>query len=110
MARRSKQSEDCSTKATPYSEITHQIRVSVIPRVIAKESDPGSGVYAFGYTVTIENLGCDTVQLLERHWKVMSAEVQIAEVVGPGVVGEQPVLEAGRDARMLRFDTDLAHD
>ncbi len=83
-------------KTPPYSEITHQIRVSVRPKVIKKDSDPQNGVYAFGYTVKIENLGCDTVQLLERHWKVTSAEVQIAEVVGPGVVGEQPVLEAGQ--------------
>ena len=53
-------------------------------------------MFAFGYTIRIENLGSDAVQLLERHWKVMSAEVQIAEVVGPGVVGEQPVIEAGQ--------------
>jgi ApaG protein len=82
-------------KSSPYSEITNQIRVSVRPKVIKKDSDPKSGVYAFGYTVKIENLGSETVQLLERHWKVISAEVQIAEVVGPGVVGEQPFIEAG---------------
>ena len=83
-------------KSSPYSEITNQIRVSVRPKAIKKDSDPVGGVYAFGYTVKIENLGSETVQLLERHWVVKSAEVQIAEVVGPGVVGEQPVLEAGQ--------------
>jgi len=83
-------------KTSGYTEITNQIKVSVKPTVIEKESDPGSKIYAFGYKVKIENLSCDTVQLLERHWKVVSDEEQIAEVVGPGVVGELPVLEAGQ--------------
>ena len=79
-----------------YTETTEQIRITVHPAVIEKTSDPAGNTFAFSYSVKIENLGETTVQLLERHWIVMSADVQIAEIIGPGVVGEQPVLEAGQ--------------
>ena len=79
-----------------YSEITKHIRVSVVPAPLLDNSDPGEAVFAFSYSIKIENLGENTVQLLERHWLVHSGGTQIAEVVGPGVVGEQPVLEAGQ--------------
>ena len=79
-----------------YTETTEQIKITVVPAAIEKNSDPMNGSFSFSYTVKIENLGDKTVQLLERHWVVLSADVQIAEVVGPGVVGEQPVLEPGQ--------------
>lgn len=78
-----------------YSEITNHVKISVQPAPIEDSSDPSKNIYAFSYTIKIENLGEQTVQLLERHWIIMSGGVQLAEVVGPGVVGEQPVLEAG---------------
>lgn len=79
-----------------YSAITSQIRVSVVPEHLEEETDPSSEVYSFAYTISIENLGEKTVQLLERHWIINSGNAPLAEVVGPGVVGEQPVLEAGQ--------------
>lgn len=63
--------------------------------MIEEQSDPQNNQYAFSYTVTITNSSAQSVQLLERHWIVLSAERQIAEVVGPGVVGLQPVIEPG---------------
>ncbi|MCO6430610.1 MAG: Co2+/Mg2+ efflux protein ApaG [Deltaproteobacteria bacterium] len=79
-----------------YSETTQSIRISVLPEHLEDNSDPLNDVYAFAYTITIENLGEHTVQLLERHWIITSGGVQIAEVIGPGVVGAQPVLEPGQ--------------
>lgn len=78
-----------------YSSTTGDIKVSVSPQHLVENSDPDGNVFAFSYTIRIENLGPDTVQLLERHWIIMSGDYQLAEVVGPGVVGEQPVLAAG---------------
>lgn len=78
-----------------YVATTDDVRVSVVPEYIEENSDVQSDSYAFAYTITIENLGSETVQLLERHWIVMSAGTQIAEVNGPGVVGVQPVLKKG---------------
>ncbi len=83
-------------EATTYTQITEKVRISVRPAALEKESDPLDDVYMFSYNITIENLGDEVVQLLERHWIVMSSDVQIAEVVGPGVVGEQPTLEPGQ--------------
>lgn len=76
-----------------YSEVTHDICISVVPAPLPASSDLTRSVYAFSYTVTVENLGAYPVQLMERHWHVFSAEYQIAEVVGPGVLGLQPKIE-----------------
>jgi ApaG protein len=59
------------------------------------DSRPGEGVYVFAYTITIENRSNDTVQLMERQWTIESADEQIGEVEGPGVVGVQPTLKPG---------------
>lgn len=79
-----------------YTEITRSIRVSVETDSLEDQSDPESATFAFSYTITIENLSDVTVQLLERHWLIESGDIPFAEVVGPGVVGEQPELEAGQ--------------
>lgn len=87
------------TSKTPldfiYTQITDGIRVSVVSEPLIASSDPTRNVFSFVYTISIENLGQETAQLLERHWVIKSAGVQIAEVVGPGVIGQQPVLAAG---------------
>lgn len=78
-----------------YSEITNNIKISVLPQPLADQSQPALKRFAFSYTVTIENLGEKPVQLLERYWIVKSNGVPLAEVVGPGVVGEQPEIDSG---------------
>jgi ApaG protein len=78
-----------------YSTVTRDIRVSVLPEHLEDRSDPAASVFAFAYAVRIENLGTETVQLLERHWIINSNGEHFAEVVGPGVVGEQPTLKNG---------------
>lgn len=77
-----------------FSETTRGIRVTVTPEFLEDHSDPNRNVYAFAYTVTIENLSSHTVQLLSRHWIVNSGGAEYTQVKGEGVVGEQPVLEA----------------
>ncbi len=78
-----------------YSETTNEIRISVHPTAVPEESSPLEKLYAFTYTVTIQNLGRPRVRLLERHWVVLADGEHFAEVVGPGVVGELPELDAG---------------
>jgi ApaG protein len=41
------------------------------------------------------------VQLLSRHWVIIDANGRREEVSGPGVVGEQPVLEPGETFRYV---------
>jgi len=62
---------------------------------LEERSDVEAGVYVFTYEVIIENTGSDTIQLLNRHWVVISGGRQYADVKGDGVVGEQPILEPG---------------
>jgi ApaG protein len=76
------------------SEATTQgIRVQVESRFSPKDSRPEQ--WFFLYTVRISNQGSETVQLTSRHWIIRDANDQIEEVKGPGVVGDQPVLEPG---------------
>jgi ApaG protein len=89
-----KQKQD-SEQIFPYSDTTRDIRVSVRPQHVEGNSEPENDVYTFVYTVRIENMGTESVQLLERHWLILSNGVRIAEVVGPGVVGVQPTLAPG---------------
>lgn len=90
---------------TSYSETTRNIEVTVIPSYIEEQSDPSSGVYSFSYKVVLKNLGSEGVELINRHWVVMSNESQIADVKGEGVVGEQPVLEPGEEYSYTSWTT-----
>lgn len=77
------------------TQTTQSIVVSVQNVPIEHESHPREGVFAFAYTVKITNASDQVVQLIERHWLIESAGEQIGEVVGPGVVGLQPILGPG---------------
>lgn len=82
-----------------YSETTRSIRVSVEPFYVAEQSEPAQERWVFGYRVTIENQGAETVQLLSRYWRITDGLGRVVEVRGEGVVGEQPRLEPGESFR-----------
>jgi ApaG protein len=76
--------------------VTRRIRVHVQARYSPDHSHPGSSRWFFLYTITISNEGEETVQLISRHWVITDATGHVDEVRGPGVVGQQPVLEPGQ--------------
>jgi ApaG protein len=78
-----------------YSKTTQGICISVRPVYLEEQSEPASQHYVWAYQVKIENQSQTTVQLINRHWKITDANGSLQEVKGPGVVGEQPVLEPG---------------
>jgi len=78
-----------------YSETTRSIAVTVRPIYLDDQSAPEEGRYVWAYHIRIENNGAEVVQLLNRHWRITDALGRMQEVRGPGVVGEQPVLEPG---------------
>jgi ApaG protein len=80
---------------TPYTATTRRIAVSVEPSYLETRSSPDSAQYFWAYRVVIENRSLETVQLLSRHWMITNAHGDLTEVKGPGVVGEQPVLQPG---------------
>jgi ApaG protein len=79
-----------------YEAITHKIRVRVTPEYVPAQSEPEDDYFFWAYNVEITNLGKETVQLKTRHWRITDANGRTEEVRGPGVVGEQPVLEPGQ--------------
>lgn len=78
-----------------YTTTTHDIRVTVNPFYLEDQSSPSDDHYVWAYHITIENIGSERVQLLNRHWRITDANGRMQEVRGPGVVGEQPVLDPG---------------
>jgi ApaG protein len=74
---------------------TRGIHVSVQPVYLDERSAPDENLWFWAYQVTIENRGPITVQLVSRYWHIVDAGGKVEEVRGPGVVGEQPVLNPG---------------
>jgi len=79
------------------------IRVDIKSDYIEAQSDPDNRHYFFAYHVRIVNTGSESVQLLSRHWIITNGNGETQEVRGPGVVGEQPLLEPGTDFRYSSF-------
>lgn len=75
--------------------LTRGIRVHVRSSYVPERSAPADGQWFFRYDVRIENRGEAVAQLVSRHWIITDGEGRVQEVQGPGVVGEQPVLEPG---------------
>jgi len=78
---------------------TRGVRVEVESEFDPTRSAPTKSHWFFLYTVTITNDGDDTVQLVSRHWIITNGDGEVEEVQGPGVVGQQPVLEPGKAFR-----------
>ena len=84
-----------ASRGETYVATTRDIRVAVAPRLCPERSEPNRNRWFFLYTVRITNAGPTRVQLLSRHWIITDALGKVEEVRGPGVVGQQPVLNGG---------------
>ena len=78
-----------------YEAETRGIRIKVTPKYLSRESAPVKNHYVWSYSIEIENVGRETVQLLSRYWHITDGTGKVQEVEGPGVVGEQPRLTPG---------------
>ncbi len=79
-----------------YTQTTRNIKITVQPAFLAEQSSPAENHYVWAYTIQLENLGSETVQLLNRYWRITDALGAVQEVRGAGVVGDQPTLPPGR--------------
>ncbi len=82
---------------------TRGVRVEVRSAYLPERSSPGDSQYLFAYRIRITNAGEETVQLLSRHWIITDGDGRTEHVRGPGVVGEQPVLEPGGSFEYTSF-------
>ena len=83
--------------------VTSGIRVNVKSEFRADRSSPASGRYLFTYTIRISNEGDRPAKLLSRHWIITDAKGDKEEVVGDGVVGQQPLIDAGGSFEYTSF-------
>ena len=81
------------------STASNRIRVDVTTDYVEDQSNPGEGRFVFSYTITIRNEGAKPARLMARHWLITDANGKVQEVVGEGVVGEQPHLQPGQGFR-----------
>ena len=73
----------------------YAIDIDIATRFLDDQSAPDESRYVFAYTIQIRNRGTVPARLLGRHWVITDANGKVEEVVGEGVVGEQPYLAPG---------------
>lgn len=79
----------------PHSETTSDVTVRVSVSFLPEQSEPARGRWFWAYHVRIENGARGAVQLISREWTIADGRGGRHEVVGEGVVGEQPIIEPG---------------
>jgi ApaG protein len=93
---------EITNSPTPYVSESRGVKISVWPLFDEKNSQMGN-IFVYSYTIKIENLGKDMVQLLNRHWIIRDAFGHTDEVKGAGVVGKQPLLQPGESFEYTSF-------
>lgn len=83
--------------------VTRDIRVRVESEFVPERSSPENSEFVFSYKVAIGNIGAETVQILGRHWLIHDAFGESEEVIGAGVIGEQPILRPGEEFRYTSY-------
>lgn len=79
----------------PYEAETHGVVVRVRPSYLAGQSFPEDNRWVWAYQVEVVNLSGQPLKLLSRRWTITDALGRVEEVVGEGVVGEQPLIAPG---------------
>ena len=78
------------------SDPRYQVDVSVTTRFLAEQSQSEHDRFAFAYSITVINNGSLPARLLSRHWIITDGDGHVEEVRGEGVVGQQPLIDAGK--------------
>ncbi len=95
--------DSCGIIAVVSEATTEGIRVEVSSFYVEERSTPREDYYFFAYRVRISNLGPETAQLISRRWCITDADGRDETVEGPGVVGEQPILQPGAHFEYTSF-------
>ena len=73
----------------------NKIEVNVEVTYLPEQSSLVSSKYAYAYTITITNNGETGAQLRTRRWLIQDESGETEEVIGEGVIGQQPHLSPG---------------
>ena len=74
------------------TQITKGIKISVDTEFQGTYYKDTKLLYAFEYSISIENQSSDVVQLNSRHWVILDSLNNEEVVNGEGVIGKKPVL------------------
>ncbi|SNY91876.1 ApaG protein [Cohaesibacter sp. ES.047] len=78
-----------------YKAITGSVQVIVETEYEPDRSCEEEGEHFWAYHIEIHNLGQSDIQLRARYWRIVDGMGRVHEVRGRGVVGEEPLIEAG---------------
>ena len=95
--------ESPSRDGTESESTTRGIRVQASSFFVPERSSESESYFFFAYRIRISNEGSETAQLLSREWIITDGDGRVQRVVGPGVVGEQPVLAPGGSFEYTSF-------
>lgn len=73
------------------------IEVQTFPQYEPRQSRSRDSKYFYSYRITIRHLKGERCQLISRRWLITDANGQKQEVVGDGVIGQQPTLDSGEE-------------
>ena len=73
----------------------NKIEVNVEVTYLPEQSNLVNSQYAYAYTITITNKGETGAQLRTRRWLIQDESGETEEVIGEGVIGQQPHLSPG---------------
>ena len=73
----------------------NKIEVNVEVTYLPEQSNLLNSQYAYAYTITITNNGENGAQLRTRRWLIQDESGETEEVIGEGVIGQQPHLSPG---------------
>jgi ApaG protein len=77
-----------------YFAITKDIKITIKPEFLSGKDDGGEPLFIWAYHVKIHNYRNESVQLINRYWKIIDEAGKIEEVSGEGVVGNKPLIES----------------
>ena len=77
----------------------NNIEINVEVTYLSDQSDIINKQYAYAYTITITNQGDVGAQLRTRRWLIQDESGQTEEVIGEGVIGQQPHLSPGESCQ-----------
>lgn len=80
-------------------DVSPDIKVHVKTRYLHDQIPVEEGKFAFAYQITITNHGKQSAQLINRYWLITDGNGKTSEVSGEGVVGKQPIIDAGESFR-----------
>ena len=77
---------------TEYKSNTAGIEVVVKPEYVDSQINNSGSFFVWAYHVVISNQSNETMQLVNRYWKIIDEDGTVQEISGLGAVGEQPIL------------------